>query len=163
MWKSVVFVAALAGGPAMAQDLVFETAPTEACLARTGVDPRSCIGLAATACTEATPGGYTTVVTGGCADRELSYWDRRLNLAYQALRPRLADMDAANAMPGRDLPSAEIALRDMQRAWISYRDARCSYVAAQYGGGTGASPAFLFCMMHETAEQALDLEADLAR
>ena len=151
------------GSAAFAQDLIFDPAPVEACLAEGASDPRQCIGLAAAACVEATPGGTTTVGMGGCADRELSYWDARLNRAYGALRPHMAQMDAGNAIPGRDLPSAEIALRDMQRAWIGFRDARCAYDAAQYGGGTGANPAFLTCMMQETGEQALALEADLAR
>ncbi|MFT5363966.1 MAG: hypothetical protein ACI9VX_001592 [Dinoroseobacter sp.] len=46
----------------------------------------------------------------------------------------------------------------MQRAWIEYRDATCSYEAAQWGGGTGAGPAFAGCLTRLTAEQALYLE-----
>ena len=46
----------------------------------------------------------------------------------------------------------------MQRAWIEYRDATCAYEAAQWGGGTGAGPAFAGCLMRLTAEQALYLE-----
>ena len=51
------------------------------------------------------------------------------------------------------------SLRDMQRAWIGFRDARCTYEASLWQGGTGASPAVLNCRLQETAEQALYLNA----
>jgi len=47
----------------------------------------------------------------------------------------------------------------MQRAWIPYRDARCTHEASLWQGGTGASPAYLNCILHETGEQALYLGA----
>lgn len=50
------------------------------------------------------------------------------------------------------------ALRNMQRAWINYRDAGCLYEQAQWFGGTGGGPATMACHMHETARQTLVLE-----
>ena len=50
----------------------------------------------------------------------------------------------------------------MQRAWIGYRDAACAYEASQWGGGTGAGPAAVGCMMTLTGRQALALEEKLA-
>lgn len=50
------------------------------------------------------------------------------------------------------------ALRKMQRAWVSFRDAACLYEQAQWLGGTGGGPATMACQMHETARQALKLE-----
>ncbi len=47
----------------------------------------------------------------------------------------------------------------MQRAWIGFRDAKCGYEAAQWGGGTGAGPASVTCHLHETARQMLYLQS----
>jgi len=93
-------------------------------------------------------------VLSGCASREADWWDAMLNAEYQARRAEARRFDADTG--ARPLPSAE-ALRDMQRAWITFRDATCSFEASQWGGGTGANPAFLNCIMRMTAEQALYL------
>jgi uncharacterized protein YecT (DUF1311 family) len=135
----------LLAAPAAAQDDPrFLPGPTLDCLARHAGTPaaRACIGLSAGDCMETTAMGSTTVGMGFCLDRELTLWDGRLNAAY------------------RDLMAA--ALRAMQRGWIAFRDARCDYERAQWGGGTGGGPATLACLMQMTGEQALYLEATLA-
>ena len=45
----------------------------------------------------------------------------------------------------------------MQRSWIAFRDAACSYEASRWGGGSGAGPAATGCVMQLTARQALRL------
>jgi len=55
-------------------------------------------------------------------------------------------------------PAQAEALRDMQRAWIAFRDATCTYEASQWSGGTGQGPAYEGCVMRMTAEQTLYLE-----
>lgn len=148
-----VFLATLATLPVMAQDMRFDPAPTESCLAASGDGAQDCIGRAASACM-AQPMGETTLGMGFCLDAELSLWDDKLNAAYQQLRGDYADRDSER-MEGA--PAMADALRDMQRGWIGFRDARCSFAAAQWEGGTGAGPAFLGCMMQMTAEQTLFL------
>ncbi|MDD7970119.1 lysozyme inhibitor LprI family protein [Roseinatronobacter alkalisoli] len=143
--------------PAAAQDLRFDAGPTDICLAglSDNAQAHDCIGRAATACMEQA-GGYTTVGMGFCLDAELSLWDGKLNDAYRTLRADLSAQDGTRADAAISLSDSA---RDMQRAWIGFRDARCSFEAAQWQGGTGASPAFLGCAMQMTAEQTVYLWA----
>jgi len=110
-----------------------------------------------------TPDGYTTVGMSFCADQETRYWDARLNAAYRELMAFETGIDAEMAELGAAAPSLSEALREMQRAWITYRDATCRYEASQFGGGTGAGPAATQCAMRLTGEQALELETWLAQ
>lgn len=153
--RLTVLFAALGAAPAAATDLRFDAAPTEMCLAAVSDDAQAygCVGRAATACMEQ-PGGETTVGMGFCLDAELDLWDGKLNGAYQALRADLTAQDAGRTNAAISLSDSA---RDMQRAWIGFRDARCSFEAAQWQGGTGCSPAFLGCTMQMTAEQTLYL------
>ena len=153
-----VAAALIIAWPVAAQDLAFTPDATEACLATGGGE--TCIGLSAQACID-TPDGYTTVGMGYCYAQELDFWDARLNAVYRELRASERAIDDEMTELGiRALPRAP-ALRDMQRAWIEYRDAACAYEYSQWGGGTGGGPANAACLMHLTAEQALALEARL--
>ncbi|MEX3315803.1 lysozyme inhibitor LprI family protein [Sulfitobacter sp. PS-8MA] len=158
--RAALLVLALLAGPAAAQEITYSDDATATCLfeAEKLADKRACIGLSANLCMEA-PGGYSTVGMGGCLDRELSYWDALLNENYRArmVQAKAADEDAAMYQP--DLPKQAEALRDMQRAWITYRDAACAFERSQWGGGTGGGPATLMCLMQMTGEQALLLGA----
>lgn len=158
----VAFIAILAASPAAAQEVVFSTAATEACLATTAPGDRAdCIGLSAGVCVSDTPGGDTTVGMGACLYEEAAWWDGRLNAAYGALRDAHRATDAEMRAYGANPPSMADALRDMQRAWIPYRDAACAYARSQWGGGTGGGPASADCLMRLTGEQALRLERAL--
>jgi len=121
----------------------------------------SCIGKSAEACVNATPAGGSTIGMGGCLSRELEFWDARLNRIYRQVRALEKQRDRENAGSDLYLPSSEVALRDMQREWIPYRDARCAYEHTQWGGGTGGGPAVLACLMDVTAEQTLFLEQSI--
>ncbi len=159
---AVLFAVAL-GGPVRAQpELPFSPAETEACLSQaTGPAREICVGLSAAACID-TPDGYTTVGMSICLGHELEYWDGRLNAAYETLRESDGRTDAEMAELGSAAPPLVPALREMQRAWISFRDAACAYERAQWGGGTGGGPASVHCAMTITARQALALEDRLA-
>ncbi|MFU8778474.1 MAG: lysozyme inhibitor LprI family protein [Roseovarius sp.] len=152
--RGIIFAALMLPAPGMAQDLAFDIAPLEMCLRDGG--GMGCAGAAAALCMEQSPGGETTVGMGGCLDRERAYWDDQLNAVYREVIERAADLDV-NA--SEYAPKQAEALRDMQRAWIGYRDAKCSYVASQWGGGTGAGPASVSCHLHETARQMLYLQS----
>ena len=149
----------------LAADPVFSPQATEACLktveagsaGRSGHAVLDCVGRAAQACMM-TPGGDTTIGMIDCLGAETDYWDDRLNAAYTT---RIADSrrtDEEIALYSSATASLEEALRDMQRAWIGYRDASCLYEQAQWQGGSGGGPATMACHMHETARQALKLE-----
>ena len=143
----------------IAQDLNFDIADTTYCLSASGTyaEMESCIGAAANACMSATDMGSTTIGMSSCIDRELTFWDGRLNASYQDLRAKeqREDADYGSAL---GYVKQATALREMQRAWIAYRDATCDYERAQWGGGTGGGPATVGCLMRMTAEQALYLE-----
>ena len=153
-------VLALMPLPLAAQEMVFSPVATETCLANMaeGQDPATCIGASANACMEATSGGYSTVGMVGCYEQERLYWDARLNAAYRLARAEAKKIDAEMREIGSSAPSQADALRDMQRAWIGFRDASCDYERALWGGGTGGGPASVACHMFMTAEQARFLE-----
>ena len=146
-------------GPVVAQDLVFHAEDVAACLeGATGGDRRDCIGVAADACMIETPGGSSTVAMGGCLSRELEVWDGMLNAAYGDLMALYAANDAEARAGGWNAPEQVPALKAMQRAWITYRDARCDFERAKWGGGTGQGPATAQCLMQLTAEQTFVLQ-----
>jgi uncharacterized protein YecT (DUF1311 family) len=152
--KRLIAALMLLPAPVVAQELVFDIAPVEACIRAGGGE--SCAGKAAEHCMMATPGGDTTAGMSGCSHRETTYWDGWLNTVYQHLFASLAAQDAQ--APSYAPKQAE-ALRGMQRAWIGFRDAKCAYEASQWGGGTGAGPASASCHLHETARQMLYLQS----
>lgn len=160
---TVALLAALAAGQAAAQAPEFDPAETEACLAEpeTAAGKTHCVGLSAVACM-AVGDGQTTVGMGYCLDRERAFWDARLNDVYGRLMAIERAQEAEMAELGASVPSAATALRDMQRTWIAYRDAACAYEATQWGGGTGAGPAAMGCLMTLTGHQALALETRLS-
>ncbi|SFL92439.1 lysozyme inhibitor LprI family protein [Shimia aestuarii] len=143
-----------------AQDLVFSPEATESCLAGlvAGQDQTTCVGASANACMDATQGGWSTVGMSGCYEQERLYWDARLNAAYGRVRAEAKKIDAEMQEIGSSAPSQADALRDMQRAWIGYRDATCDYERSLWGGGTGGGPATVSCHMYMTAAQARYLE-----
>ncbi len=145
---------------ALAQELTFNPMLTHSCLedATTPAERVACIGVSANACMEETEGGYSTVGMGGCIDRELAWWDDRLNSSYRDLRAREKADDAEFGAGENGIPAKAPALKAMQRAWITWRDATCDYERSQWGGGTGGGPATLGCLMRLTAEQTLYLE-----
>mgnify|MGYP000170942360 CR=1 FL=1 len=105
----------------------------------------------------ASDAGGTTVGMGGCLDRERAFWDRVLNQNYALAQEKAREVDAENATLNVRLPKLITSLRDMQLAWIAFRDATCDFELAQWGGGTGGGPALTACLMRETGEQALYL------
>ena len=141
-----------AASSAAAQDLTFHPDPVIDCLAD-ATEPamrQSCIGTAANLCMIDNPGGSSTPGMGFCLDQERALWDARLNDIYMDL---LAQYE--------DRTDIKDNLREMQRAWITYRDARCDYEFVQWNGGTGQGPALSACLMTATAEQTFVLEDQL--
>ena len=154
-----MLVAVLLASPAAAQDIPFSMQATDACLAEAAdlAGRQACVGRSAEACME-TPDGQTTVGMGFCLDREWQYWDEHLNVAYAVLMELEAGTEAELQGLGSAAASPAAALRDMQRAWIAWRDAACIYEASTWGGGSGAGPAAAECRLGITGTQALGLE-----
>nr|WP_272903288.1 lysozyme inhibitor LprI family protein [Sulfitobacter sp. M39] len=150
----------LCASPLAAQDLQYTDRGTEICLADADgfAAEMACVGVSANQCMEDSPGGNSTYGMGGCLDRELQFWDQRLNDNYAAVMVQAKRMDA-DAIPGPEgrLGVAD-SLREMQRAWIVFRDKACTYEASLWQGGTGRGPAAINCLMRQTARQALSLD-----
>ena len=163
LFAAALALAATLAAPAPAQELAFDPGRITACLdgATTRAAREACIGIAAESCMAETPGGSSTVGMGACLQRELAWWDARLNANYRRAMAEARDFDAGmtDAERGGARPVAR-ALRAMQRAWIPFRDATCAYERSFWTTGTGAGPAELSCLLRMTARQALYLEPD---
>jgi uncharacterized protein YecT (DUF1311 family) len=83
-----------------------------------------------------------------CVNSLRDRWDDRLNVAYRNV------MDAESATRGKEL-------RDVQRRWIAYRDANCSY----YAGGEGSIARIEAAVCHYvlTRDRAQELEMMLGQ
>lgn len=150
-------------GETLAQDLIYSNAQTANCLANSEMPEEftSCVGRSSEACMNANSLGGSTIGMGGCLNYEYEFWDARLNHVYQRVMANAKENDAYNASEGLGAPPSAPALRDMQRAWIPFRDARCRYEHTLWAGGTGGGPAVVACLMDVTAEQTLFLEQTL--
>ena len=148
-----VLAAACSAASAQAE---FEPTPDErkaiaACLERVIGQPElkqmaECIGIVADPCPNA-PGANTFTIVA-CHMREQKIWDGYLNQWYGEAEKRLADE-----------PAALTALKDAERAWIAFRDAKCGYWEKRYAGGTFASVVTGDCMRVETGRRALEMRA----
>ena len=145
----------LAPIPAPAQEVAFDPGLAEGCLMDGGWT--QCIGHAANICMETTENGFTTAAMVACLSAETEWWDRDLNATYQDILTRDAGLDADGKAP-----SAVEAIREVQRAWIPFRDASCQYERLRWQDGTGARLAEVGCRLQMTGEQALRLRSYLA-
>lgn len=158
-WLAMSFSAPVGAKPA------FTSEATKTCVATaaakspslSGYGVLECVGRSAQVCM-ARPGGDTTFGMIECLQGERDYWDGRLNTAYAKKMAAAKKEDASMTSIRATTASLAEAMRTMQRAWMSYRDAACLYEQAQWFGGTGGGPATMACHMHETARQALKLE-----
>lgn len=147
MLKHLTLTLAFLPLPTFAQEASIDDATVRQCFDNaTGTDP-DCIGDAANACQEATPGGSTTRGISECLMAEMRVWDGLLNDEYAGAREQYAAQD--------ELPQK---LQAAQRAWIAFRDADCAFAYDKYGGGSMRVIASASCQMNHTAQRALDLK-----
>ncbi|MGV0876809.1 lysozyme inhibitor LprI family protein [Martelella sp. FLE1502] len=153
--------ALMVAGSAFAQDeqVKYSDAPTADCLAAadTADAMRACIGLATAKCVDASDYGSTTVGMMECTGKETDFWDAKLNATYKELMARAEKFDKMNADDPRIVEKIADSLRDMQRAWIPFRDATCTFQYALGMGGTIASTLSSNCQLEMTAEQYIYL------
>ena len=118
----------------------------EACIAKQG-DPAKCVGIIQGPCHDAiTAGGEAAHAT--CADNETAAWDVLLNKAWATLS---ANPDSTSFA----------LLKDVQRHWLAYRDAKCGYYKTTDTSAWGLMIAAQ-CSLDETARRARELR-DIAR
>jgi uncharacterized protein YecT (DUF1311 family) len=90
------------------------------------------------------PDSVSTHGMAECYRVEQEIWDGLLNDNFKALRGDLDDDQQAR-------------LREMQRAWIAYRDSTCAFYQVKIQG-TLAVPMGAACVARETARRALLLK-----
>lgn len=162
---AAALVGSLMMAPSLQADPVFTPDATDTCVKEayatspglSGHAVLDCVGRAAAVCMM-TPGGDTTIGMMECLEGERGYWDARLGAAYADGMSIAREQDTEMRELGSAAASIAERLRDLQQAWIAFRNASCLYEQAQWMGGTGGGPATMACHMHETARQALKLE-----
>jgi uncharacterized protein YecT (DUF1311 family) len=95
-------------------------------------------------CAEKNQDDVTNVGMADCFRLETSIWDALLNDNFKHMRASLDDAQAAKA-------------REMQCAWIAYRDSTCRFYDVKIQG-TMAIPMGAACVARETARRALLLK-----
>ncbi len=104
-------------------------------------EARKCADQFAEACSERRK--WTTVAMMLCHGAVTRYWDGQLNKVYKQVLARAGG-------------KFKKAVRDAQRKWVAYRDARCG--TYQYFEGTMWRPVMAGCFADMTRERAGDLE-----
>jgi uncharacterized protein YecT (DUF1311 family) len=112
-------------------------------------DATSCIGVVSTPCL-AVPSNVSTMAMADCLRRETAIWDERLNAAYKSWTGKC------------DSPDICEARRKLERAWLAYRDARCTLPHVEAQGGTIAIIEDADCLLDATAHQAIWIEQHIA-
>lgn len=114
-----------------------------------------CVGRSAESCMKNEPDGYSNMGMVSCVNAETAAWDMLLNREYQAAQGAARRADS-------DEPDARWAVRtqrlkEAQRAWIAYRDAKCASEGAVWGTGTMRSTSVASCLMEMTARRTIEL------
>jgi len=85
-----------------------------------------------------------------CAYQEWQTADAELNSVYRRVMAMLKDQDAQLYAAQRGGPEA---LRDAQRAWITFRDKTCEAEGFAMRGGTAEPMVVAFCLTRITRER----------
>jgi len=150
---AITLAAALVPGPGLADKVVFDPAPLEACWQDQG-RAAACTGEGSGPCMEATPFGTSTMGMVACLAAELDWWERLMARLLADLRAAEAAFDAAPDPVLSDPPSAVAALDRVQRLWIDWARARCDYEVIEFLAGTIRGPIGVGCHLELTARQA---------
>lgn len=123
------------------------------------VNPEACVGAMREQCRNS-PLVHSEELSGYCAELELKEWDQLLNGAYGRLLSKLKTYDQMDGRVEDLVHTSRVGnLRNMQRAWIDYRDDKCDFVRAITGTHLAAAIAYIECQAEETARQYLYLNS----
>ncbi len=112
------------------------------------------LGSAAQAQTPGCADPQTQIEMNACAEREWQAADRALNEAYGQARAAMRRLDADFPQEAR---GAEAALREAQRAWITFRDAACAVEGWPMRGGSAELLLIHGCLARLTRQRTEDL------
>lgn len=146
----LVAIAALGGvwTSAQAQDFTPTRGDRERvrdCLNRHGdadtiVQAADCVGEINALCKDQ----ETTADALSCYHRHTAIWDRLLNDWYSEARKKLD-------------PASSDALRNAQKAWITFRDEKCGFWTTRYSTGSYGGVIGADCIQQETGRRALEM------
>jgi uncharacterized protein YecT (DUF1311 family) len=88
----------------------------------------------------------TQAEINGCAARDLSQADTELNETYLAYRAKLR-------------LAQQNQIRDVQLAWIKYRDLSCRFESSNVAGGSAAGMVLQNCLADKTRQRTKELQA----
>jgi uncharacterized protein YecT (DUF1311 family) len=83
--------------------------------------------------------------------------DREMAAQWKTTLAEMRRRNAENRREKLNLPDMVQSLLDSQRAWLRYRDAQCSMVSDQAGGGTGRGDLDNRCRIQLNRQRAMDL------
>lgn len=151
----IAFVVAMAASASWAESRLQSKVSTCFDRSETQKAAEICVGISAEACMKSEPGGYSNMGMVSCVNAETAAWDLLLNREYKAAQgaARRADGYEADA---RWAVRAQ-RLKEAQRAWITYRDAKCASEGAVWGIGTMRSTSVASCLMEMTARRTIEL------
>lgn len=82
----------------------------------------------------------------GCAGQDLSQADAELNATYLAYRAKLR-------------PAQQNQIRDVQLAWLKYRDLSCRFESSNAAGGSAGGMVLQNCLADKTRQRTRELQA----
>ncbi|KAF1049074.1 MAG: hypothetical protein GAK35_00052 [Herbaspirillum frisingense] len=88
----------------------------------------------------------TQAEMNACASQALNQADADLNATYVAYRAKLR-------------PAQQNQIRDVQLAWIKYRDLSCRFESANAAGGSAAPMVQQSCLAEKTRQRTEELKA----
>ncbi len=154
-------VAAIMAAPGLAQEIFFDPNHSMTCLRDLpeNADLSSCFGVSAQICMVATPGGGLVSGETQCLVAEAEFWTGQMQNSLRLLAAIDASQDAQS---GDTAPAQSQALEAMQASWLAYRDARCSYEAAQVEHEIERGAAYAYCVLNLTANHTAYIQNQTA-
>ncbi len=141
MIAALVVCATASAGPLLTKSQIAKAArDIEACLEKQDDDAK-CVGIIQGPCDDAiSAGGEAAHAT--CADNETAAWDVLLNKTWSFMPAYVGDIRFA-------------LLKDVQRQWLAYRDAKCAFLGT--ANGSWGLMLAAFCRLDETARRTREL------
>lgn len=102
-----------------------------------------CVSVGSNACRNS-QSDTSNAATVRCDGEEEAFWDALLTFEVSTLQKSLK-------------PDGLKSLRDSQKAWVPWRNARCDFVKSSERGTKQVDIDVSFCMMETTALRAIDL------
>ena len=92
-----------------------------------------------------------------CAAIEFEAADAELNAVWRDVIAGAREMDREINREFDQAPTSEAVLREAQRAWITFRDAHCTYEGHEARGGSMESMIYNGCRARVTRERTAQL------